>query len=151
MPEEESLCQTGCRASHNRLHGFMADKVEVGHLRHLRVYSLALDTVVRTANLLGRTRWGERQYLREQLLRATSSVPANIAEGHARGGLADCNRFLVIAKGSASEASHHLEEARLLGLIDANSALELQGRHDAAERMLNRLIKTRKESPPRGD
>ncbi len=129
----------------------MSDALKAGHVRNLRVYQLALDTVLRTAEVLGQLRWGERQYLREQLLRATSSVPANIAEGHARIGLADCNRFLVIAKGSASEAAHHLEEAKKLGLIEAALASDLQSRHDVAERMLNCLIKARKSRSPLND
>jgi len=121
----------------------MGDGFLFGPVRNLRVCQLALDTVVLTASLLGRGRWGERQYLREQLFRATSSVPANIAEGHGRGGTGDCNRFLVIAKGSAAEASHHLEEAKRLGLVDKKPAEELQSRHEMAERMLRKMIDAR--------
>ena len=41
--------------------------------------------------------------LRDQMIRASISIPSNIAEGHERDGKLDFIRFLRIAKGSAAE------------------------------------------------
>ena len=41
--------------------------------------------------------------LRDQMIRASISIPSNIAEGHERDSKLDFIRFLRIAKGSAAE------------------------------------------------
>jgi four helix bundle protein len=46
--------------------------------------------------------------LTSQLRRASSSIPANIAEGCGRGGSKELCRFLQIGMGSASELEYHI-------------------------------------------
>jgi len=70
----------------------------------------------------------ERFGLTMQVRRAAVSVPANIAEGHARNGPNEFRHFLGIAKGSLREAETHLQIAINVGLLnnaDIVQALDL--------------------------
>lgn len=59
----------------------------------------------------------QRPALADQIDRAVSSIPANIAEGCGRPTQADFKRFLNNAVGSTTEVENHLIKARKLGLI----------------------------------
>jgi four helix bundle protein len=80
--------------------------------------------------------------LRDQILRATISIPSNIAEGAGRGSNSDFDRFLWYSVGSCNELESDLLLARDLRFI-GSAAHDRLGR-DIAEvrRMLTRLIET---------
>ena len=54
----------------------------------------------------------------DQLRRAASSIPLNIAEAAGRTGSADAARHYAIARGSAMECAAVLDVGRLLGIVD---------------------------------
>jgi four helix bundle protein len=56
-------------------------------------------------------------FLRDQLIRAAVSVPANLAEGCGRTGDREFRKFVRIALGSASELEYHFLLARDLGVL----------------------------------
>jgi four helix bundle protein len=62
-----------------------------------------------------------------QLVRAATSIAANIAEGHGRFTLPAYRNHLSIAKGSACEAQSWLDLLLRLGHVDAASARYLDG------------------------
>ena len=67
----------------------------------------------------------ERFGLTSQMRRAATSVPANIAEGHARESRKDYLRFLVIARGSLAELQTHILLAERLGLMSGQRLIAL--------------------------
>lgn len=83
----------------------------------------------------------EGSVLAGQLRRASLSIPANIAEGAAKGSDAEFRRFLQIAMGSALEADYHLLVARDTELLAGDAYDELSSRALEIRRMLGGLIK----------
>jgi four helix bundle protein len=78
--------------------------------------------------------------LTNQLRRAASSIPANIAEGCGRNGDAELARFLDISMGSATELDYHLMLARDLGDIQPERYEHLATEVDGVSRMLAAFI-----------
>ena len=65
----------------------------------------------------------ENYTLTAQFRRAAISVPANIAEGFRKAGVADKKRFMNIAQGSVEECRYYLILARDLGYGDSGVLL----------------------------
>jgi four helix bundle protein len=86
-------------------------------MKRFEVYELSLQMVWAMRSAHARIRQHDRD-LACQLKRATSSVPANIAEGARRQG-ADRLHHYRIAAGSASELRSHLCTAVAWGDLDA--------------------------------
>ena len=64
--------------------------------------------------------------LSSQLRRAASSVPANIAEGSARGTNKDYLHFLYIARASLTEAHYFVHLSKRLGYVGDDKHTELE-------------------------
>lgn len=79
--------------------------------------------------------------LTSQIRRASSSVPANLAEGCGRNGNAEFARFCSIAMGSASELEYHLLLAKDLKLVKLQDYEELKVRITEVKRMLGGFIR----------
>jgi four helix bundle protein len=62
--------------------------------------------------------------LTSQFRRAAVSIPANIAEGFKKTGVADKKRFMNIAQGSLEESRYYLILSRDLGYGDTASLLQ---------------------------
>ena len=90
----------------------------------------------------------EEYRLTSQLLRAAASVPANIAEGHARGTRKDYANFVNIARGSLAETETFLMLAIKVDLIkqtDADRALALC---TELSKILTGLLRRLRETTP---
>jgi len=79
--------------------------------------------------------------LTSQLRRASSSVPANIAEGSARGTRKDYLHFLHIARGSLSEAQYFIHLSSRLGYLEPAPLQKLQQQTKSAFACLHGLIR----------
>ena len=83
--------------------------------RDLVVWQKSMDLAVEVYRLTGQFPKHEMYRLTSQVTRAAASIPANIAEGNARGSRRDYANFLTIAKGSLNETETFLLLAMRLG------------------------------------
>jgi four helix bundle protein len=79
--------------------------------------------------------------LTQQMRRAAISILSNIAEGQGRHTRRDCRRFLVIARGSATELEAQIVISLDLQFLSSESASDLENRATEICRMLNGLLK----------
>jgi four helix bundle protein len=98
----------------------------------LDVYRVALEFVSWSFDLCGRL-MGANRPAREQLLRSSQSIPQNIAEGNGKRSLADRQRFLEIARGSALESAATLDILAVCQAISADEA-------ETGKRTLHRIV-----------
>lgn len=92
-----------------------------------------------------------RQFaLRDQILRAAISMPANIAEGFERGGNKEFVQFLYVAKGSAGELRTLMYLVKDCGYLDEKICKNLVGRTESVSRQLGGFIQYLKGSPYQG-
>lgn len=97
----------------------------------------------RLAEQLYKALRNSRDYgLRDQMTRAATSVPPNIAEGHERGTTKEFVRFLNIAKGSAAELRTQLYIAKRIGAIAPEAAAEMISECKELGAMLRGLIQS---------
>jgi four helix bundle protein len=110
------------------------------HHKELRVWRAAIGLakdVYRHTHLLPAA---EQYGLCSQLRRAVVSIPANIAEGAARGSSRDFARFVAIAQGSLAELETHLLLVQELYSVETTPSLSAQ--IVSIRRMLIRLRNT---------
>ena len=103
-----------------------------------KAQSFAVD-IVRLVEGLPRRR--STDVIGRQLIRAASSIAANVAEGHGRYTLAAYRNHLQIAKGSASESLSWLDLLLRLGQIEAGDGKMLEDRCEELIAALTRRIR----------
>lgn len=81
----------------------------------------------------------EEDRITAQLIRAATSIPANIAEGHGRGTRKDYAHFISIAKGSLAELETFLLLARNLDLAPRDKCEAVLNSAEEVGRMLTAL------------
>lgn len=111
----------------------------MNHFDHERldVYQAAIKLVIAVDEIVSQLPKG-RAYLADQLLRASSSVPLNIAEGAGEYARFEKYRFYRIAKRSATECSAILDICQQLQLIEPG---KLSKTRDLLFRIVSMLIK----------
>lgn len=117
--------------------------------RDLMIWQRAMDLVVEVYGLSRRFPADERFRLTSQVTRAAASVPANIAEGHARSTAREYPRFVSVAKGSLMEVETFLMLAVRLGYLSEPDASPALAAVPQISKMLTRLRLRLLESGPR--
>jgi four helix bundle protein len=82
----------------------------------------------------------ETYRLVDQICRAASSIPANIAEGCGRASDGEMRQFLQQALGSASELEYHLLLAHDLAFIPDDRYTEYEGAIVEIQKMLTAMV-----------
>lgn len=115
---------------------------EIKSYRDLLVWQQAMDLAVRCYAVTGGFPRSELFGLTSQIRRASSSIAANIAEGHGRESAAVFVQFLRIAQGSLKETETHLILAGRLELVSTDEVDVLLDSCDGLGRMLRSLIRS---------
>jgi len=115
--------------------------------RDLTVWQKAMDLSVEVYRLSASFPRDERFRLTSQVTRAVTSVPANIAEGNARGTRKDYAQFVSIARGSLAEAETFLLLAVRLGYVAENQAAPVLALATEVGKMLNSLRSRLADAP----
>ncbi len=123
------------------LHHFVVTPART--FRDLLIWQKAHQFVLRVYKETDRFPPDERFGLTRQLRRSAVSIPANIAEGFVKRGIADKLRYLNIAQGSLEESRYYLILASDLGIADL-SALEEQV--DECSRMIEAYCQSTRRS-----
>ena len=110
--------------------------------RDLTVWQRAMELVEAVYALTKSFPKEEEYRLTSQLVRAAISVPANIAEGNARGSRKDYARFISIARGSTAEVSTFLTLAMRVQLAPEKEIAPAFELCEEVGRMLNALHRT---------
>jgi len=103
------------------------------NFRNLDVYQYAIRFLALALQLAERAPTGHA-HLRDQLRRASTSLPLNIAEGSGKTSRADQRRFYAIARGSAMECVALLDVLRVADHPDGN-------RLDEADALLGSIVR----------
>ena len=112
--------------------------------RDLDVWEVAHKLVLRVYETARQFPADERFRLADQLCRAATSIPTNIAEGKGRGSLKEYLQFLTVARGSVEELKYQLLLARDLGYIGEPPYHEMTEGYERVGKMLNGLIRSLK-------
>jgi four helix bundle protein len=127
----------------------MSDRPAIRNYRDLAVWQKGMDIALHVYEVTKEFPPDERFGLTSQLRRAAASVPANIAEGHARSSTKDYLRYVAIAIGSLAEAATFVELAGRLGYGNIEELRRIFELTNEERRMLRALQKSlRRRLPP---
>ncbi|BAY79208.1 S23 ribosomal protein (plasmid) [Nostoc linckia NIES-25] len=122
------------------------ERKKIETFEDLKVWQKGIDLV---KQIYLRTKEGELSKdfgLRDQLRRASVSIPTNIAEGFERYSRKEYLNFLNIAKGSAGEVRSLLRVALEVGYLDQPTYTQLSNQAMELSRMLSNQIQSINQS-----
>ena len=115
----------------------------MGNFQELKVWQRAKDLAIYIYRLTEKGKFARDFGLRDQLRRASVSIPSNIAEGDELDTNKQSTRFFYIAKGSAAEVLTQAIIAKEIGYLNKEEYEYIEKECKAISGMLNRLIAAR--------
>ena len=110
------------------------------HFRKLEVYQISIRVLTIGAEI-GQLLPSGHGEIRDQLRRASLSIPLNIAEASGKTQAADQRRFFAIARGSAMECAALVDACRALEVAEASVLDALDAGLLSVIRMLSKLAR----------
>ena len=114
----------------------------VSSYRDLKVWQLGMDIAADSYLLTREFPKSEIYGMTSQIRRASSSIPANIAEGHGRQMRGEYLQYLRIAQGSLKELEPHLLLSVRVGFATAEAVASLLSCFAEEGRMIAGLMKS---------
>jgi four helix bundle protein len=118
--------------------------MDIRSYRDLNVWQVSMDLAASVYELTRAFPAQEKYGLAGQLQRSAVSIPANIAEGHAKDSTKQFLFHISVAMGSVAESETHLMLAKRFGYGESDSIANLLELCDRTGRMLHNLQKTLK-------
>ena len=115
----------------------------MGKFQDLQVWQRAKQLAVFIYKLTGKGALANDYTIKEQIRRATVSIPSNIAEGDELNTDRQAIRFFYIAKGSTAEVLTQIIIAHEIGYVSEMDFNHVQKECMAISGMLTRLIQAR--------
>lgn len=132
-----------------RVRCLMSESQKIRNYRDLAVWQRGMDIALAVYEVTKSFPADERFGLTSQLRRVAVSVPANIAEGHARSSTKDYLRYVSIAIGSLAETATFVELAGRLNYGNVEELRKIFEMTTEERRMLRALQKSlRRRLPP---
>ena len=118
----------------------------MGKFQDLKVWQRSKDLAVYIYKLTGKTPFSKDFSLRDQIRRASVSIPSNIAEGDELSTDKQSVRHFYIAKGSSAEVLTQAIIAMEIKYIEKDDFYHIEKECRAISGMLARLIKARSKN-----
>ena len=119
----------------------MVEKKKIESYKDLEVWKKAVRFSIEIYHITSEFPVSEQYGITNQLRRASSSIPANIAEGYGRESVKNYIQFLKTARGSLNETETFLYIAFGLKYLNKITLDELISKTTEPGKMLNSLIK----------
>ena len=110
--------------------------------KKLNVWKMSIDLAKEIYDITGKYPREERYGIINQMRRAATSVPANIAEGAARRSKKEFAQFLSIAGGSLSELDTYLELSLVLNYLNLGEKEKIDAMMTNVSKTLAGLIRS---------
>lgn len=120
----------------------MAESSAIESFRDLVVWQVAMDAVDKVLQLVAEEPINKKYWLCDQVSRSTTSIAANIAEGHGSGSRRMYTRHLYIARGSLNETLTFMEIIRRQKYATAEELMPIRDLLHRTHKLLNGLIKS---------